>query len=574
MWIDTVPNRGSTPTILLRESYREGGKPKKRTLSNLSALPPEAIDAIRDTLKGKRLVPAEEAFEVVRARPHGHVAAVMGTLRRLGLPELLSRRPQRERELVLAMIVARILEPDSKLATARQLGGDTFSSSLGEVLRVEDADADDLYAALDWLIARQPAIERRLARRHLEAGRLVLWDASTVRSESRHSPLVAYGRPKQGKSQRQVLFGLLTTEAGVPVAVEAFRGNTGDPTTVSTAVARVRNGFGLGRVVVVGDRGMLTDTQIQNELRPQALDWITSLRAPTIQKLAQEKGPLQPSIFDEHDLAEITSPAFPGERLIACRNPLLAEDRARTRKELLAVTEPKLQAIAGATRREKRPLRGRDKIGVRVGRVLEKSKVAKHFRYHITDDTFTFERDEPSIRQEAALDGIYVLRTSVAAEQLGSEAVVRAYKRLAEVEQAFRVSKDFALAVEPIRHWREDRVRAHLFLCMLALYVRVHMEQALAPILFTDPDPQGAQARKASVVAKATISEAAARKKARKRNDEGWPALSFRSLLKTLATLTKNTVRVGTSRAHFEQYAQPTPLQAHVFDLLDISYRT
>ena len=572
MFVETIPNRGSRPTVLLREAWREGKRIRRRTVGNITSLPAEQIDQIRRTLKGEVLVSSEAAFEIVRSRPHGHVAAVVGMMKKLGMAEVLSTRKHRRRQLVQAMIAARILEPDSKLATARQLGGETLSSSLGEVLGVEDADADDLYAALDWLIAQQARIEQKLARRHLGEGRLVLWDVSAVRSESRHCPLVAYGRPKRGKSERQVLFGLLTSEAGVPVAVEAFRGNTGDPTTVSTASERVREDFGLSRVVVVGDRGMLTDTRIEEELRPRELDWITSLRAPTIQKLWKE-GPLQLSIFDQRDLAEITAPEFPGERLIACRNPLLAEDRARTREELLAVTEPKLQAIVEATQRMRRPLRGRDKIGVRVGRVLARSKVSKHFRYQITDEAFTFERDEASIGEEAALDGIYMLRTSVGTEQLSGEAVVRAYKRLAEVEQAFRVSKDFALEVEPIRHRREDRVRAHLFLCMLALYVRVHMEQALAPILFTDHDREGAEARKASVVAKATCSDAAARKKTRKRTDDGLPVQSFRSLLKSLATLTKNTVRVGNASVHFDQYARPTRLQAYVFDLLGVSCR-
>jgi hypothetical protein len=317
---------------------------------------------------------------------------------------------------------------------------------------------------------------------------------------------------------------------------------------------------------------MLTDARIEEDLRPRELDWITSLRAPTIQKLCKE-GPLQLSLFDERDLAEITSPDFPGERLIACRNPLLGEDRARTRRELLEVTEAKLQAVVEATRRKQRPLRGKDRIGVRVGRVLARSKVSKHFRYRIDEDAFSFERDEDSIAREAALDGIYVLRTSLPSARLGSEEVVRAYKRLSKVEQAFRVSKDFALEVEPIYHRREDRVRAHILLCMLALYVRVHMERVLAPILFTDHDREGTEARKASVVTPATISQAASRKKRTKRTEDGFPVQSFRSLLKSLATLTKNTVRMGETEVTFEQYARPTPLQQRAFELLDLSYR-
>lgn len=572
MHIDVVPNRNSPPAVLLRESYREGGKPKKRTLANLSALPPEAIDTLRAVLRGETMIPAEEAFEIERARPHGDVAAVVGTMRRLGMAELVYSRPDRRRDLVLAMIAARVLAPCSKLATARGLQGDTLSNSLGEVLGVTDADADDLYEALDWLGGAQRRIEQKLARRHLEDGQLVLWDVTAVPSLSRTCPLVVRGRPKKGRSELQVLFGLLTTPEGIPVAVEVFAGNTGDPTTVASVVERVQEDFGLDRVVVVGDRGMLTAARIEEDLRPRQLDWITSLRAPTIAKLYRE-GPLQLSLFDDQDLAEITSPDFPDERLIACRNPLLARDRARKRTELLAVTEEKLQAVVDATRRPNRPLRGQDKIGVRVGRVLARSKVGKHFTYEITDDGFSFERDQASIDDEAALDGIYVLRTSVSAQDLDSEDVVRAYKRLSAVERAFRISKDFSLAVEPIYHRLEDRVRAHIFLCMLALYVRIHMERALAPLLFTDHDPAGAEAKRTSIVAPATHSDAATAKKRRKRTEDGLPVQSFRSLLKGLATLTKNTIRMHDTHITFEQYARPTPLQDKAFDLLGVSYR-
>jgi len=572
MYIDVVPNRSSPPAVLLRESYREGGKPKKRTLANLSKLPPDAIEAVRSVLQGETLIPAEEAFQIERARPHGDVAAVVGTIRRLGLDELIYSRADRRRDLVVAMIAARLLEPCSKLATARGLRGDTLSSSLGEVLGVDDADADDLYEALDWLGGAQKRIEQKLARRHLEDGQLVLWDVSPVPSLSRTCPLVVRGRPKKGSSELQVLFGLLMTAEGVPVAAEAFAGNTGDPSTVGTVVERVQEDFGLARVVVVGDRGMLTDARIRDDLRPRQLDWITSLRAPTIAKLYRE-GPLQLSLFDEQDLAEITSEEFPGERLIACKNPLLARDRARKRTELLDVTEQKLQAIVDATQRPKRALRGKDKIGVRVGRVLARSKVGKHFTYEIAEDGFRFERDTDSIANEAALDGIYVLRTSVSEEELDREDVVRAYKRLSEVEKAFRISKDFSLEIEPIYHRLETRVRAHIFLCMLALYVRIHMEQALAPLLFTDHDPTGAEANRTSIVAPAALSEAAKRKKRRKHTDDGLPVHSFRSLLTDLATLTKNTIRIQDRDITFEQYARPTPLQQRAFDLLGVSYR-
>lgn len=573
MYIDRVPNRNSPPAILLRESYREGGKSKKRTLANLSALPERALLALEASLKGKTLVPAEGAFEIVRSRPHGHVAAVVGTMQRLGIHELLSTRRHRKRQLVLAMIAARILEPCSKLATAQRLSSDTLSSSLGEAVGVGQADADDLYEALDWLVRGQARIERKLAERHLEDGQLVLWDVTPVPFESRTSPLAAFGRPRGSKkSQRQLLFGLMATQEGVPVAVEVFPGNTGDPGTVSAALDRLQERFGLERAVMVGDRGMITQRRITEELRPRGIDWITSLRAPTIRKLYQE-GPLQLSLFDEQNLAEIRSPDFPGERLIACRNPLLAADRARTRQELLEATEAKLEEIVQATLRKHRPLTGKDKIGVRVGKVLGRSKVAKHFHYEITEDAFSFERDEDSITQEADLDGIYVVRTNVSQEELDSEAVVGAYKDLSEVEQAFRVLKAFHLEVHPVRHRREDRVRAHVFLCMLAYYVRHHMEKALAPLLFTDHEPKEGEARRDSVVAPARRSEAGQRKVRRRRTDDGQPARSLDSLLADLRTLTKNETRVEGTEVTFQKYARPTPLQEKAFELLEVSYR-
>jgi len=573
MYIDVIPNRSSPPAILLREAWREGKKIRKRTVANLSSVPMAQVELLRRVLKGEELVPVDEAFQTLRSQPHGHVAAVVGTMRRLGLPELLSSRPRRERDLVLAMIGARVIEPCSKLATARALGADTLSSSLGEVLGVEGAEADDLYEALDWLGRNQKRIEKKLAKRHLDEGQLLLWDVTTVPSESRRCGLVAYGRPKAGKSGRQVLFGLLTTEEGVPVGVEVFAGNTGDPMTVGPVLERVQRDFGLKRMVMVGDRGMLTEARIEEELKPRGVDWITSLRAPMIRKLWKEE-PLQLSLFDHQDMAEITSPEFPGERLVACKNPLLAQDRARKRFELLAVTEEKLEVLVEATRRTKRPLRGKDKIGVRVGRVLGRSKVAKHFCYEITEESFTFQRDEVSIAEEAALDGIYVIRTSVSAETLGSEDVVRSYKRLSRVERAFRISKNFALEVGPIRHRLDDRVRAHIFLCMLAYYVRLHMEQALAPILFTEHDPEAARARVSSIVAPAVRSRATVTKIQRKRTEDGLPVQSFRSLLKHLATLTKNTVRMGDTEVEFNQFTQPTELQDRAFQLLEVSFRS
>jgi hypothetical protein len=574
MFVETIPNRGSRPTVLIREAWREGKQIRRRTIGNITSLPEDQIDQIRRTLKGELLVSTDDAFEIVRSRPHGHVAAVVGMMNRLGLPELLSTRRHRRRQLVLAMIAARIVEPCSKLATAQKLGTDTLSSSLGEVLGVEGADADDLYDALDWLYRGQGRIEKKLAARHLEEGQRVLWDVTKVPFESHTCELAAFGRPgKKTKSQLQVLFGLLGTPEGIPVAVEVFRGNTGDPDTVGPALDRVQNRFGLGRVVMVGDRGMITDRRIEDELRPRGVDWITALKAPTIKKLMKDDGPLQLSLFDERDLAEITHPDFPGERLVACRNPLLAEDRARTREALLQATEKKLRKVQAKPLRKRKPLRGEKEIGVEAGKELGASKVAKHFRYEITHDSFAFERNEASIEAEAALDGIYVIRTNVPSDELEAEEVVRAYKDLAELEKAFRVMKKFALEVGPIRHRLEERVRAHVFLCMLARYVRWHMERALAPLLLTDHDREGAEARRDSIVAPARRSRAGERKVRRQRTDDGDPARSLETLLQDLRTLTKNETRVQGTEATFHKYTQPTPLQEKAFDLLGVSYR-
>jgi hypothetical protein len=574
MYVETIPNRGSRPTVLLREAWREGKKIRRRTVGNITALPENQIEQIRRTLKGEHLVSSDDAFEILRTRPHGHVAAVVGTMHKLGLPEILSTRKHPKRQRALAMIAARILDPCSKLATAQRVDPGALSSPLGEVLGVEGADADDLYEAMDWLLGGQGRIEAKLAGRHLEEGGRVLWDVTPVAFESHTCELAAFGRPKRGgRSQRQVVFGLLATPKGVPVAVEVFRGNTADPDTVGPALDRLQARFGLKKVTMVGDRGMITDARITEELRPRGVDWITALRAPTIRGLMKEGGPLQLSLFDEQDLAEIYSPDFPGERLVACRNPLLAEDRARKREELLQATEEKLAKVQARVERPRRPLRGEDAIGVAVGKVLGASKVAKHFRYRITEDDFTFQRNGVSIEAEAALDGIYVIRTNVPEAELGPEEVVRAYKDLSEVEQAFRVLKGFALDVGPIRHRLEDRVRAHVFLCMLARYVRWHMERDLAPLLLTDHDQEGAEARRSSVVAPARRSEAGERKIRRQRTEDGDPARSFETLMEHLKTLTKNETRLEGTEVTFEKYTRPTPLQEKAFELLAVSYR-
>lgn len=544
---------------------------KERTLANLSSWPAEKIDLLRRVLRGETLVPPEATFQIVRTRPHGHVAAVLGTLRRLELETLIARQPSRSRDLVVALIVTRLLNPRSKLATARGLGAETLDSSLGEELGVETAGAEELYEAMDWLLARQPRLEAALARRHLGEGTLVLYDATSVAYEGQTCPLAQWGHPRDGqRGKLQIVFGLMCNAAGCPVAVEVFDGNTADPLTLGPQLAKLRHRFGLQRVVVVGDRGMITQARIDKELRPGGLDWITALRAPQIQQLVQT-GALQLGLFDARDLAEITSPDYPGERLIVCYNPLLAEDRARTREALLAATEEALRPIAAATQRARQPLRGRDQIALRVGKVLQRFKVGKHFRVTITDDAFEYARHDARIAAEAALDGFYVIRTSLPADHLRAEDAVRAYKSLAHVERAFRSYKSIDLKVRPIYHHVEDRVRAHVFLCMWAYYVEWHMRQALAPLLFDDDDKAAGEARRASVVAPAQRSPRAQHKAQTQHTEDGQTVHSFRTLLEDLQTVAKNRVLVG--GIAFDTITTPTPYQQHVFDLLGVSYR-
>jgi len=573
MYVAVIPNRTSPPATLLRESYRVGGRVKSRTLANLSAWPPAQIEALRTVLRGEPVgAPLAEAFTIIRTRPHGHVAAVLGTLRRLGVERLLAAPRSRPRDLCVAMLVARILEPRSKLATARALGAETLASSLGEVLGVATADADELYAALDWLLPRQARIEAGLARRHLAEGTLVLYDVTATYFEGHTCPLAQLGHARGGKRGKpQIVFGLLTDAAGCPVAVEVFAGNTGDPRTLAPQVQKVHRRFGLQHVVWVGDRGVLTDARLRAELQPAGLDWITALRAPAIRQLV-EAGALQLSLFDERDLAEITAPAYPGERLIVCRNPLLAQERARKRADLLQATERELAQIAAATRRARQPLRGKDRIGLRVGKVLGRFKVAKHFRLTLTDTAFAYERDAARIAAEAALDGFYVIRTSVPAERLGPEATVRAYKGLSHVERAFRSYKTVDLKVRPIHHRLANRVRAHVFLCLLAYYVEWHMRQVLAPLLFDDEEPAAGQALRASVVRPAQRSPRAQRKAASQRTDDGMPVHSFQTLLEDLATVAKNRVQPKDGGpAPFDMVTTPSPLQQRAFDLLGVS---
>ena len=572
MYIESVPNRSSPPAILLRESYRQAGKVKKRTLANLSSWPPALVEGFRILLKGGTAVPSlDEAFDIVRSLPHGHVAAVLGTLKKLGLDRLIDPKPSPRRNQVLAMIAARILEPASKLATARGLAEATAVSTLGEILEAGLGE-DDLYGAMDWLLERQERIERGLAKRHLEEGSLVLCDLTSVWMEGRRCPLARRGHSRDGrKGTLQITFGLLCDKDGCPVSVEVFPGNTADPNTVGSQVAAVRERFSLSRVVLVGDRGMLTAARIREEVKPAGLDWISALRGPAIRALL-EAGAVEMSLFDERDLVEITSDAYPGERLMVCRNPLLAEDRARKRSELLEATEALLEPIAAATRRDTRRLKGRERIGERVGKVIGKYKMAKHITWSIDDDgVLTYGRDEASISAEARLDGLYVIRTSLPASELDGPGTVRAYKRLSSVERAFRSLKTVDLKVRPVFHRTAPRVRAHVFLCMLAYYVEWHMRQKLKPVLFDDEDAQGAEARRPSVVAPAAVSPSARAKKAAKTTPDGDPVHSLRTLLDDLATITRNTVAPRLPGAEpFQVTTRPTPLQTKVFELLGV----
>ncbi len=571
MYVDIVPNRNSPPAVLLREGWRENGKVKKRTIANLSSWPMEKVETLRRFLKNEPLVGRDDAFDIVRSLPHGHVAAVLGTLKKLGLDRLIDPKPSPERDQVLAMIVARILEPASKLATARGLAEATAVSTLGEVLDAE-MDEDALYGAMDWLLERQERIERSLAKRRLEEGCLVLYDLTSAWMEGRACPLARRGHSRDGKKGKlQIEFGLLCDRDGCPVSVEVFPGNTADPGTVASQITTLQERFSLAKVVLVGDRGMLTEARIREEVKPAGLDWISALRGPAIRALV-EAGDVEMSLFDERDLVEITSDAYPGERLMVCRNPLLAEDRARKRQELLEATEALLEPIAAATRRDKRRLKGADKIGERVGKVIGKYKMAKHFTWSIDDEgVFTYGRDEAAIAAEARLDGLYVIRTSLPQSELDGPGTVRAYKRLSSVERAFRNLKTVDLKVRPVYHRTEPRVRAHVFLCMLAYYVEWHMRQKLKPMLFDDEDAEGAEARRPSVVAPAEVSASARAKAATKRTHGGDPVHSFRTLLDDLATITRNTVAPRLAGAQpFQVTTRPTPLQKKALDYLGI----
>ena len=575
--VDVIPNRSSPPAILLREAWREGKRVRRRTVANLSKMPPALVDAIRAALDGGVVFPSlDAAVAIRRSRPHGHVAAVLGTLRSLGLVRVLGRKADRMRDLAVAAVVARVVDPASKLATARALDPETASTSLGTLLGLGPVTGNEMLGMLDWLLARQPWIERSLANRHLKGGNtLILYDVSSSYLEGRKCPLAAFGHNRDGKrGKMQVTYGLLCAADGCPVAVEVFAGNAGDPSTVASQVDKVRSRFGIGRVALVGDRGMLTTARIREDLEPAGLDWISALKTGDIRKLLREgadgaPAPLEPEALVPDAVAEVTGPDFPGERLMVCLNPRLRQERARKREELLQATEEALEAIAASVLSGR--LKGREAIDRRVGRDANRRKVGKHFEIDVTDGGISWRRREGRIAAEARLDGVYVIRTSLDSASLGPAAAVEAYKGLAQVERAFLTMKASRLRIRPVHVWSEDHVRAHVFLCMLAYHVEWHMRRDLAPILFEDDDREGARAQRSSPVEPARVSESARAKAADKRTPDGLPVHSLTTLLADLATLTLNEVTLQGSPDHaFPLLATPTELQRRAFGLLEI----
>ena len=567
MYIERVPNRNSRPALLLREAWREGKTVRKRTVANLTDWPAAKVEALRRVLRGEGLAAPAPLFTVERALPHGHVEALLGTIRRLGLDTLLAAKRCRERDLVLALLVERLLHPCSKLATTRLWA----TTTLAEELAVGDATADEVYAAMDWLEARQTRIEQKLAHRHLGDGARVFYDGSSSFYEGHTCPLAQFGHDRDGKHGLPVIvYGVLTDAAGRPVAIEVYPGNTGDPTTVPEQVEKLRGRFGLSRVVLVGDRGMLTETQLDTLRQFPGVGGISALRGPAIRALV-EQGSLQLSLFDTTHLAELPAPEYPGERLVACFNPLLADERRRKREALLAATEHAFQAIArDVARRRKTPLTAAE-IGVKVGRVRNRFKVGKHFAFTIADGVFRWVRQEDAIRREAALDGLYVIRTSEPAAQLSAADTVRTYKTLAQVERVFRCLKGIDLRVRPIYHRIAPRVRAHFFLCLLAYYVEWHLRETLRPLLFEDEQlPQDRLTR--DPVAPAQPSAAVKRKKAQRTTADGLPVHSFDTLLAALGTRCRTTCRMTADPAapRIQQLTEPTPFHSRVRELLQL----
>jgi transposase len=568
MYIDVVPNRNSPPAILLREAYRENGKVKKRTIANLSSLPPEQIPALKRVLKGDALVGLDDIFEPERSLPHGHVEAVLGVIKKLKLDKLIYTRPCRERDLVVGMVAQRILKGRSKLDTTRLWN----STTLADVLGISEAGEDELYGAMDWLLDKQENIEKKLAKQHLEEGGLAFYDVSSSYYEGRTCPLAKHGHNRDLKKGKTIIvYGLMVNALGQPVSLNVYKGNTGDPSTVTDQVSKLKDRFELQRVVLVGDRGMLTQTQIVNLKEHPEIGWISALRSEAIRKLV-DNGHIQMSLFDEHNLAEISSPDYPGERLVACFNPLLAAERKRKRNELLEATEKTLEKLkAEAARRTKTPFTDAE-LGRKVGSKINRYKMAKHFEISIADGQLSYQRKEQQIQEEAAMDGIYVVRTSESKQSMNAYDAVRNYKNLSKAERAFRCIKGVNIKVRPIYHHLEDRVRAHIFLCMLAYYVEWHMRQAWAPLLFEDEE-LAETARTRDPVAKAIPSDSVKQKKATKQTASGFTVHSFESLLDEMATRCRLTCRFGEGKdaARITRYTTPTPLQKEAFRLLGVS---
>ncbi len=565
MYVARIPNRDSPPTYLLRESYRQDGRVKNRTLANISHLPLQQIRLVSRVLKGERLVPADNGLRILRSVPHGHVQVVLDMIHHLKLPELIASRRCRQRDLVLAMIVQRVLHPSSKLAATRLWKNTT----LAEELDVADADVDELYESLDWLLTRQKRIENKLAKRHLADGDHVLYDVSSSSYTGRTCVLARFGHNRDGRRDLPcIVYGVMADDDGRPVSVDVYPGNTADPTTVPDQMDKLKKRFGLKRVVVVGDRGMLTQTQIDTLRKRPGLGWLSALRCEAIRKLI-DKGRLERSLFDEKNLAEISSPDFPGERLMACYNGILADRRKRKREELLNATEVRFQRIAKeVARRTNKPL-AKDEIGVKVGRMLNKYKVGKHFTLTIQDSLFEWKRKQDAITKEAALDGIYVIRTSEPAKNLSAENAVRGYKRLADVEQAFRSLKGLDLLLRPIHHRVDNRVKAHIFVCMLAYYVVWHLKQAWTPLLFADVHLAEHQAERDPVASARPAAEVTA-KKATRQTEGGYEVQSFSTLLAELGTQCRNLCEFGEGKLiiHITKITEPTPLQSEAFRLL------
>ena len=565
MYVETVPNRNSPPAILLREGRREGKKVHKRTLANLTHWPKDKIERLRRVLKNEPLVHPDQLFAIERSLPHGHVEILLEVLRQLKLPALIDPRPSPKRDRVLAMIIQRLLHPASKLATTRLW----HTTTLAEELSLEDTDEDDLYEAMDWLLERQDRIERKLAKRHLAEGDPVLYDVSSSYYEGQTCPLMQFGHNRDGKRDRPiVVYGVLADGMGRPLAVQAYAGNTGDPTTVPNQVEKVRGRFGLERVVLVGDRGLLTETQINHLKRHPGVGWVSALRHHQIRRLVESEA-VQLSLFDERHLAEVRSPDYPGERLIVCHNPILAEHRRQKREALLAATEEALAGIARQVARRTRTPLSATEIAEKVGRVKNRFQVAKHFRTEIADGSFHYERRTEAIIREAQLDGFYMLRTSEPADRLGTAAVVRRYKDLTRVERAFRSLKTVDLHIRPIRHRTETRVRAHLFLCLLAYYVHWHLRQALAPLLFDDEELEAERARRDPVLA-AQPSASAKRKKGKRLTEDGLPLQSLETLMAQMGTRARHQCRLPSEPDSpcVQRLTELNPLQQRALELI------